>query len=160
MATRTARPAARRPLDAEEMAAWRAFVLANARIVKLLQGELESEQGLSLPAYECLVRLSEAADGRLRMSELATFATLTPSGLTRLIDKLVADGLVERLRCESDARVVYAAITPAGRQRLREAYPTHLRGVREHFIDLLTPAQLAALHAALDPLVAGCPTQP
>ena len=142
------------------MAAWRAFVLANAKIVKLLQGELEAEQGLSLPAYECLVRLSEAPDGRLRMSDLATFATLTPSGLTRLIDKLVADGLVERLRCETDARVVYAAITAAGRQRLREAYPTHLRGVREHFIDLLTPAQLAALHAALDPLVAGCPTQP
>jgi len=142
------------------MAAWRAFVLANAKIVKLLQGELETEQGLSLPAYECLVRLSEAPDGRLRMSDLATFATLTPSGLTRLIDKLVADGLVERLRCESDARVVYAAITQAGQQRLRAAYPTHLRGVREHFIDLLTPTQLAALHAALDPLVAGCPTEP
>jgi DNA-binding MarR family transcriptional regulator len=106
MATRAARPAARRSLDAEEMAAWRAFVLANARIVKLLQAELETEQGLSLPAYECLVRLSEAAEGRMRMSDLATFATLTPSGLTRLIDKLVADGLVERLRCETDARVV------------------------------------------------------
>jgi DNA-binding MarR family transcriptional regulator len=159
MATRAARPATRRSLDAEEMAAWRAFVLANARIVKLLQAELETEQGLSLPAYECLVRLSEAVEGRMRMSDLATFATLTPSGLTRLIDKLVADGLVERLRCETDARVVYAAITPAGERRLRDAYPTHLRGVREHFIDRLTPAQLTTLHAALDPLVAGCPTE-
>lgn len=157
MATRT-RPAVRRPLDADEMAAWRSFVLANARIVKLLQAELEAEQGLSLPAYEVLVRLSEASDRRLRMSELATFATLTPSGLTRLVDKLVADGLVERVRCESDARVVYAAITPAGMQRLLDAYPTHLRGVREHFIDRLTPDQLAALHAALGPLVSGCPT--
>ena len=141
------------------MAAWRSFVLANARISKLLQAEMEGEQGLSLPAYEVLVRLSEAADGRLRMSDLATFTTLTPSGLTRLVDKLVADGLVERLRCDTDARVVYAAITPAGTQRLRQAYPTHLRGVREHFVDLLTPGQLAALHAALDPLLAGCPTQ-
>jgi DNA-binding MarR family transcriptional regulator len=140
------------------MAAWRAFVLANARIVKLLQGELESEQGLSLPAYEVLVRLSEACDGRLRMSDLAPFATLTPSGLTRLIDKLVADGLVERLRCETDARVVYAAITPAGLKRLRDAYPTHLRGVREHFVDRLTPAQLDALATALGPLITGCPT--
>ena len=159
MATRTERPAARRPLDADEMAAWRAFVLANARIVKLLGAELDSE-GLSLPAYECLARLSEAADGRMRMSDLATFATLTPSGLTRLIDKLVADGLVERLRCDTDARVVYAAITPAGLTRLKEAYPVHLRGVREHFIDRLTPSQLATLRAALDPLVAGCPTEP
>jgi DNA-binding MarR family transcriptional regulator len=141
------------------MAAWRAFVLANARIVKLLQAEMECERGLSLPAYECLVRLSEAPDRRMRMSDLATFATLTPSGLTRLVDKLVADGLVERLRCDSDARVVYAALTPAGMQRLRDAYPTHLRGVREHFIDRLTPSQLAALHAALGPLVSGCPTE-
>jgi DNA-binding MarR family transcriptional regulator len=141
------------------MAAWRAFVLANARIVKLLQVELECETGLSLPAYECLVRLSEAPDERMRMSELATFATLTPSGLTRVVDKLVADGLVERVRCDSDARVVYAALTPAGMQRLRDAYPTHLRGVREHFIDRLTASQLAALQAALGPLVSGCPTE-
>jgi DNA-binding MarR family transcriptional regulator len=158
MATRT-RAGTRRPLDAEEMAAWRAFVLANARIVKLLQAEMEADQGLSLPAYEVLVRLSEACDGRMRMSDLATFATLTPSGLTRLVDKLVADGLVERLRCDTDARVVYAAITPVGLQRLREAYPTHLRGVREHFVDRLTPSQLATLHAALEPLVTGCPTE-
>jgi DNA-binding MarR family transcriptional regulator len=141
------------------MAAWRAFVLANARVVKLLQAEMECEQGLSLPAYEALVRLSEAPDGRLRMSDLATFATLTPSGLTRLVDKLVADGLVERLRCDSDARVVYAAITPAGLQRLKQAYPTHLRGVREHFVDRLTSAQLAELHTALEPLTSGCPTE-
>ena len=159
MATTRPRTAERRPLDADEMAAWRAFVLANARIVKLLQAEMEGEQSLSLPAYEALVRLSEACDGRMRMSDLATYATLTPSGLTRLVDKLVADGLVERLRCDTDARVVYAAITPAGRQRLRQAYPTHLRGVRQHFIDRLTPSQLAALHAALDPLVAGCPSE-
>lgn len=158
MATTRARPAARRPLDADEMAAWRAFVLANARIVKLLQAEMEGEQGLSLPAYEVLVRLSEACDGRMRMSDLATYATLTPSGLTRLVDKLVADGLVERLRCDTDARVVYAAITATGTQRLRQAYPTHLRGVRQHFIDRLTSSQLTALHSALDPLVAGCPT--
>jgi len=141
------------------MAAWRAFVLANARIVKLLQAEMECEQGLTLPAYEVLVRLSEAPDGRLRMSDLATYATLTPSGLTRLIDKLVADGLVERLRCDHDARVVYAALTPAGLKRLRDAYPTHLRGVREHFVDRLTPDQLAALEKALSPLTTGCPTE-
>jgi DNA-binding MarR family transcriptional regulator len=141
------------------MAAWRAFVLANARIVKLLQAEMECEQGLSLPAYECLVRLSEADDGRMRMSDLATYATLTPSGLTRLVDKLVSDGLVERLRCETDARVVYAAITPAGMTRLKDAYPTHLRGVRQHFIDRLTPSQLAELQTALEPLTSGCPTE-
>jgi DNA-binding MarR family transcriptional regulator len=90
------------------------------------------------------------------MTELASFAVLTPSGLTRLVDKLVRDGLVERQRCGTDARVVYAALTDAGFARLMAAYPTHLRGVREHVVDRLTPAQLDAIAEALGPLTADC----
>ena len=140
------------------MKAWHAFIHAHARVVRLLEAELESEQGLTLPAYEVLAHLSEAPDGRLRMSDLASFAVLTPSGLTRLVDKLVRDGLVERLRCESDARVVYASVTQQGRDRLACAYPTHLRGVRQHLVDRLDADQLEAIAAALGPLTADCPT--
>ena len=142
------------------MKAWHAFIHAHARVVRLLEAELESEQGLTLPAYEVLAHLSEAPDGRLRMSDLASFAVLTPSGLTRLVDKLVRDGLVERLRCESDARVVYASVTQQGRDRLACAYPTHLRGVRQHLVDRLDADQLEAIAAALGPLTADCPTHP
>src|SRR3954470_22817546 len=123
MAARTAPP-----LDKSEMAAWHALIHAHAKIVRLLEAELEAEHGMTLPAYEVLAHLSEAPERRLRMSDLATYAVLTPSGLTRLVDKLVRDGLVERARCAGDARVVYAVLTPAGLARLKTAYPTHLRG--------------------------------
>ena len=145
-----------RPLDAREMSAFHAFIRAHSQVVRMLEAELEAEQGLSLPAYEVLAHLSEAPERRRRMTELASFAALTPSGLTRLIDKLVRDGLVERQRCESDARVVYAALTDAGFARLTAAYPTHLRGVRTHLVDRLNPAQLDALAQALGPLTVCC----
>ena len=134
------------------MAAFHALIRAHATVVRMLEAELEAEEGLTLPAYEVLAHLSEAPDRRRRMTELAAFAVLTPSGLTRLVDKLVRDGLVERQRCGTDARVVYAALTDAGFDRLVAAYPTHLRGVREHLVDRLTPEQLDEIAHALGPL--------
>jgi DNA-binding MarR family transcriptional regulator len=144
------------PLDATEMAAWHALIRAHSRVVRRLEAELEADHGLTLPAYEVLAHLSEAPDRRLRMTDLAAHAVLTPSGLTRLIDKLAREGLVERQRCGADARVVYAVLTPAGMERLLAAYPTHLRGVREHFIDWLTPPQQAAVSEALGSIVTAC----
>jgi DNA-binding MarR family transcriptional regulator len=151
---------AHRPLSDDEMAAWHAFIRAHARVARVLEAELEAEQGLSLPAYEVLAHLSEAPEGRLRMSDLAALSVLTPSGLTRVVDRLVREGCVERQRCATDARVVYAAVTEIGRDRVAQAYPTHLRGVREHLIDRLTAEQLAAIRDALEPLTADCPNPP
>jgi DNA-binding MarR family transcriptional regulator len=148
------------PLDQREMSAWHALMRTYSKIARLLNAELEVEQGLTLPAYEVLAHLSEAPERRLRMSDLASYAVLTPSGLTRLVDKLVADGLVERARCTADARVVYAVLTDTGLERLRAAYPTHLRGVREHLIDRLRADQLDAIAAALGPLTSDCPQHP
>lgn len=145
-----------RPLDEREMSAWHALIRAHNRVVRKLEAELESEHGLTLPAYEVLAHLSEAANERLRMSELAQHAVLTPSGLTRLVDKLCREGLVRRDKCSADARVVYAVLTPLGKRRLESAYPTHLRGVREHLIDLLTPTQQEALSDALGELSGVC----
>jgi DNA-binding MarR family transcriptional regulator len=142
------------------MAAWHAFIRAHARVVRLLESELEAEQGLTLPAYEVLAHLTEAPDGRLRMSDLAAVSVLTPSGLTRVVDKLVREGYVERQRCASDARVVYAAVTDTGVERVRQAYPTHLSGVRRHLVDRLSTEQLTAIRDALEPLTADCPTTP
>jgi DNA-binding MarR family transcriptional regulator len=141
------------------MSAWHALIRAHAKIVRRLESELESEQGLSLPAYEVLAHLSEAPDQRLRMSELATCAVLSPSGLTRLVDKLSREGLVKRDRCTADARVVYAVLTPSGRERLVAAYPTHLRGVREHYIDRIDHGQRDAIAGALGALLATCPVE-
>jgi DNA-binding MarR family transcriptional regulator len=138
-----------RPLDEREMSAWHALIRSHNRVMRRLEGELEAEQRLSLPAYEVLAHLSEAPDQRLRMSELAVHAVLSPSGLTRLVDKLTREGLVIRSRCDADARVIYAVLTPDGRQRLEAAYPVHLRGVREHFLDHLSAEQCEALADAL-----------
>ncbi|HET7311997.1 MAG TPA: MarR family transcriptional regulator [Mycobacteriales bacterium] len=152
------RPPASPPLDEREMAAWHALIRSHARVVRRLEAELESEQGLTLQAYEVLAHLSESPERRLRMSDLAALVVLSPSGLTRLVDQLAADGLVERARCATDARVVYAALTEKGFERLQGAYPVHLRGVRRHLIDHLTPRQLAAIAEALGPLGVDCPT--
>src|SRR5213080_4102667 len=102
------------PLDKREMAAWHALIRSHARVVRRLEAELEAEQGLTLQAYEVLAHLSEVPERRLRMSDLAAMVVLSPSGLTRLVDKLAADGLVERTRCGSDARVVHATLTDKG----------------------------------------------
>jgi DNA-binding MarR family transcriptional regulator len=153
MATRT--PA---PLDESEMAAWHALIRSHARVVRRLEAELEAEQGLTLQAYEVLAHLSESPDRRARMSDLAALVVISPSGLTRLVDKLVSEGLVERQRCDGDARVVYAALTDSGLDRLKAAYPIHLRGVREHLIDRLCRTHLDAIVDALGPLSVDCPT--
>jgi DNA-binding MarR family transcriptional regulator len=146
-------PAPRRPseewLSEPEMKAWRALIEVTTGVMATLDGELRAEHGLSLGEYEVLVHVSEAPEHSLRMTDLAAALRLSPSGITRRIDGLVRAGLVERRRCPSDRRGSNAVLTDAGLARLREAAPTHLRGVRAHFVDQLSERQLANLHAAL-----------
>jgi DNA-binding MarR family transcriptional regulator len=135
-------------IDARGMRAWRRFLIAHARVLRQLGDELEDEQRLGLASYDVLVQLSEAPDG-LRMSELADAVLLSRSGLTRLVDRLERDGLVERRSCPSDARGTYAVLTEKGRDRLRVASATHLRGVAEHFVSHFTPSELDTLGGLL-----------
>lgn len=130
------------------LAAWSAFLRAHARIVRELETELQAEQRMALTDYDVLVQLANAEDRRLRMSELADRLLLSRSGATRLVDRLVAQGLVERVMCDVDRRGQWASLTDAGVDRLRQASPTHLRGVAEHFLDLLSADELAALERA------------
>ena len=135
------------------LGAWRAFLRAHARLVRDLERELQAEQGMALTDYDVLVQLSAADERRLRMSELANQLLLSRSGVTRLVDRLVAEGLVERVTCESDRRGQWASLTDSGYERLRRASPTHLRGVAEHFLNRLPPDDLAALERMLDRVV-------
>lgn len=137
------------PLDPGEMAAWHAMLRSHSAVVRKLEAELQAEHELSLPAYEVLAHLSEAPERRLRMSDLTGCARLSPSGLTRLVDKLVRGGLLERVRCPQDARVVYAVLTDSGLARLETAYPTHLRGVRRHVVDRLDRGELEVIATAM-----------
>lgn len=139
----------------EAVRAWRAFLQAHAGLVEALERELQEERGLPLAFYDVLVQLGEAPEGRLRMQELAERLLLSRSGFTRLCDRMESAGLLERTRCPSDRRGVYAAITPAGRQTLEAAAPVHLRGVEEHFARHLGGADLKALRTMLDRLCEG-----
>ena len=120
-------------IDDRRLAAWRALLASHAALVDRLGEELQDEKDLPLPWYEVLLWLNQAPDGRMRMGELAGSLLLTPSGVTRLVDRMEADGLVQRQQCPSDRRGWNAVITPAGRARLRSAAPVHMRGIERHF---------------------------
>jgi DNA-binding MarR family transcriptional regulator len=132
-----------------EMDAWRSLVQASTGILAMLDRELQAEHGLSMGDYEVLHFLSEGPDHAVRMSELAATLHLSPSGITRRIDGLVKNGLVERRPCPSDRRGSNAVLTPLGLKMLTTAAPTHVRGVREHFVDRLDATRLAELANAL-----------
>jgi DNA-binding MarR family transcriptional regulator len=134
------------------MEAWQAFLRASIRLMDRLDAELDSH-GLSLADYEILVHLSGEAAGELRMTELAARTLVSRSGLTRRLDRLVDSGLVERRNCPTDRRGVFAVLTDDGRRRLKQAAPTHVEGVRRHFISQLAGQDLPGLTASLNAVV-------
>ncbi len=135
--------------DERRLSAWRALLASHAALVDRLGEELQEEKGLPLPWYEVLLFLNRAPNGHMRMGELAGSLLLTPSGITRLVDRMEAEDLVKRMQCPSDRRGWNAVITPAGRARLRAASPVHLRGVEEHFGRHLTDEEADLLADAL-----------
>ncbi len=128
-----------------ELRAWRGLLRAHACLAKRLDAELEQAHGLPMTSYEVLHHLEEASGGRMRMCELAEQAQLSRSGLTRLVDRLEREGLLERCSCDHDARGSYACLTPAGRERLEAARGTHLAVVREHFFSRFSESELSLL---------------
>jgi DNA-binding MarR family transcriptional regulator len=109
-------------------------------IATALEHRLSDDSGLSLQWFELLIRLARSPGHRLRMTDLANQTNLTPSGLTRAVDRLAEAGLVERVACPSDRRVAYAALTDAGLERITAAVGPHLVHLDELF-DVLSPAE-------------------
>ena len=142
-------------LEPAEQRAWLAFLDAQASLLRRLEADLVTEQHLTLAEFDVLAQLEASPGGRLRMSDLSERVRLSPSGLTRLVDRMVESGLLERASCPSDRRGTFAALTAAGRRRLLEAAPVHLRGIREYFSRRLSGRQLRDLARALEPLAAG-----
>ena len=137
-------------LSDEELRAWQALLHAHHQVIRKLDAELREEHGLPLGAYDVLLRLARAPGRSLRMTELAGKVMMSPSGLTRVVDRLVDEGLVQRDRFQGDARVTLARLTDRGRQLLRRAARTHLRGIREHFTGRLSQTQLRNVASALE----------
>jgi DNA-binding MarR family transcriptional regulator len=142
---------AEQPIGPREarLAPWRAFLLAHARIVRRLDEELRAEHDLTIGEYDALLTIARAPERRIRMRQLADEVILSKSGVTRLIDRLVDDGLVERSACLADARGAEAVLTDRGLARLRSASRTHLRGIDEHFLAVIDRADLAVIERTM-----------
>jgi DNA-binding MarR family transcriptional regulator len=142
------------PLTEEEEAAWRALSRAVLVIPRALDADLLESQGLNMTEYSVLMNLSEAPGRSLRMSELADYVCISVSGLTRVIERLTRQGLVERVKAQSDGRGQIAVLTPAGLDRLQQAWPTHLASARRHVMDHLDGIDLTAFARALSAMAA------
>ena len=143
------------PLNDRELRAWRGMLRAHAALTKALDAQLEAAHGLPLTSYEVLMYLADADDQRMRMCDLATSVIISRSGLTRLVDRLEREGLIERVSCSTDARGAFAKLTAAGREQVAAARPTHLAGVRAMYLDHFTPEEQEVLARAWERILPG-----
>ena len=137
-------------LDSLEHRAWRAFLSKHARVARKLEADLLARSDLPLAEFDVLFQLALSDEHRLRMNELADRVVLSRAGITRLVDRLVADGLVTRLRCASDARGYFAVLTDGGRTRLDEVRPAHLTAVKRYFLESFSRAEMETLADLLE----------
>lgn len=141
--------------DNARLGSWRSFLHAHARLTRRLDEELQAAHHLSLAEYDALFQLARAPGRRLRMSALAERVLLSRSGITRLVDRLEAGGMVRRSACATDARGAEAILTSDGLQSLRTAYGTHLAGIQRYFLDMIAPADLVAIERGLGGVIDG-----
>lgn len=135
-------------LDEEQQRNWRAWLAANTLLLDAFSRDLQEAHGLTMADYEILVRLSESADRRMRMSDLAEATLSSRSRLSHQIDRMERAGLVERMPCTDDKRGYFAALTPEGWDTLVKAAPSHVDSVRSRIVDVLSPEEFAALGRA------------
>jgi DNA-binding MarR family transcriptional regulator len=140
-------------LDEDEQRTWRTFMVATKLLYMQLERELD--QGTAVPSeyYEVLVRLSEAPDRRLRLSELADQSQSSRSRLSHSMSRLESLGWIRREACPSDRRGAFAVLTTEGFAALDEAAPIHVASVRSHLFDLLESEQLEQLRSISERLL-------
>jgi DNA-binding MarR family transcriptional regulator len=141
--------------DRAGLEAWTSLLQAHATLLRRLEVDLAESTGLALADFDVLAQLANAG-GELRMTELATRALISRSGMTRRVARLVAEGLVRRANADEDKRAVVVALTDAGVARFAETAPVHLRGVSELFVAQLDEQELAALKSSLDKVMVDC----
>jgi DNA-binding MarR family transcriptional regulator len=137
-----------------DTAAWAALLRVHAALVPVLDRELQAACGLPLTWYDVLLELNAAPGRRLSMGELGERAVVSRSRVSRVVDQLAAAGLVSREANPDDRRSAYAAITDAGRRKLRAAAPTYLAGIKRHFTDAMSAAESRTTATALEKVLA------
>lgn len=132
-------------MSADEEALVRQLGRVTIVLPRVVDADMMREQHLPLSEYTTLMYLSEAPDRQMRMSELAAVCNLSLSGMTRIVTRLEKQELVERTRCDEDARGWNAVLTDAGLARLKQAWPAHLASVRRHVLAHVEGADLTQL---------------
>jgi len=141
--------------DGDPVAAWRALLLAQSRAVRAIEEDLDRADVIPLTWYDVLLELNAAPERRLTMGELGAVAVVSRSRVSRVVDELVKAGLVAREANPDDRRSAFAAITPAGRRRLRSAAPTYLAGIQRLFADRMTTKEAQTVADALGKVLSG-----
>ena len=141
-------------LDEAEARAWRGLQLMELRLNGALARQLASDAGLSHPDYVVLVALTDQPDGRLRLFELGRILGWEKSRLSHQISRMTDRGLVTKEKCDADRRGAYVVLAPKGRREIEAAAPGHVALVRQLFVDVLTPAQLATIAEVAETVLA------
>ncbi|MCW2717912.1 MarR family transcriptional regulator [Pseudonocardia sp.] len=139
-------------VDDDRITAYGRLVEVHARLDRLLGRELESAAGLPLTWFEALLRIARSPGGRLSAGELSQQIALTSGGVTRLVDRLVAAGHVERRTSPTDRRSQLVVLTAGGRDALEHACAVHVRGLDEHVFSRLDDRDVTDLARVLDAL--------
>jgi len=125
--------------------AFGSLIGAHAVLVRELSASLVARHGLTVNDYGTLLLLARAGEEGMRRIDLANELNLSPSGITRLLDRLEDQGLVGKGECKSDARVSYAILTEAGLAKLREAAPGHIEDIEQRMSSLLSEEEMKTL---------------
>ena len=134
--------------------AWRGLLVAHSRLVPAVEADLRAAGQVPLSWYDVLLELNAAPDRRLRMSELGQGTVLSRTRVSRVVDELAAAGLAERQPDQADGRSSFAALTPAGREALRRAWPVYRQAIHRQLTARLTPQQCRDLATLLGQLTA------
>src|SRR3954449_7879764 len=141
-------------------AAWWALARTHAAVSQRLGEALAQGDFPPLPWYEVLVTVAEAPEQRMKMGDLAEALVITRGGLTKLVDRLIKAGLLERTFCETDRRVSYATLMPAGRDLLDEMRPVVVAELKVAFAAKLSAAEADALRETLERVrISACGTE-
>lgn len=144
-------------LDDDRITSFGMLVEATRRLERTFARTLRTEHGLSLVAFEALLRIGRSPDRQMSMTQLAEQMVLTSGGVTRLVDRLANAGFVARLQCATDRRVQWAALSPAGSALIEAAAATHVADLEEHFSSEMTAAEMRTLTDVCDRLRRECP---
>lgn len=136
----------------ERMTAYGRLVEAHRRLNRIFERSLRDELGISVVWFEALLRLGRSPERRMGITELGDQLVLTSGGATRLVDRLVEAGYIERAACPEDRRVHFAQLTDEGLAVIRRAVEHHLVDLEEHFSSVISPDELETMNSVLDRL--------